>query len=702
MGGVFSWGQAGERSIRLQGSMEGSAGTSPAAGWAELELSDQAPIIEELLLAASRPWPQSNITCICRHPFNKDCLVAATDDRNLLLLDARLSANLEILACTKLEVSFRSLVCCGPCLLGLESHSGSRLHLIEAPIHDFEPAAFVPLGQLHIPRPLQALAENDADTVWGLGGGGLVYLLKVADGQLPKKLKEVRCMEPSGRLHRKKIITFRLLDRARSIYRSIKARKLPRLKPGSDKGLTGLAFDGEHFWTFRDEKLLLYNRGFALLRSFASRPEVSISYISYIHNYLLILDKEHRQLHHYYPADTLEPAVALVPDQGRHPGFLSAGPLSARIHDLCLLYTGGEGTSAVHRYDKDKLLPLAGYMSARGKIKDYFMDGYLLLAQYSPLLNGRCFAPDLSGPPSRREDWLALFNEYFHSTHNLRALDDCARDLEQRLGRKQAIRVVLGVPTPDPRCRDWDNAGYSLALEEHRVEAVRWAMDELLERWKLAGFRRLVLAGFYYLTEQGSYNDPVLSIFPQLCRERGLCSFAIPGISSSYMTEFIRIGFDCVSLQSSHSFWKPLGRPRRFLLKCAGHIARDFGMGMEVELPFNVLEPEGAQKLRDYMEAARIQGWAGAFKAYFQSYNLIKSLADSQIPEYRQLYDDLYRISRMSRQPQADRRTFHLAVPVDWSGKWPGQGKKDYFQVNIECCQGTLKLRELSADNKPG
>ena len=65
-------------------------------------------------------------------------------------------------------------------------------------------------------------------------------------------------------------------------------------------------------------------------------------------------------------------------------------------------------------------------------------------------------------------------------------------------------------------------------------------------------------------------------------------------------------------------------------------------MGMEVELPYNVLEPAGRQKLRDYLEMAAIQGWAGTFTAYFQSYNLIKSLAESPDPECRQLYDELF------------------------------------------------------------
>lgn len=703
VGGEILWGQSGERSIRLGGDIEDSGPSKPAAGWAEFELSGLAPVIEDLFLVATRPLPQNNITCICRHPFNRCYLAAATSDAHLLLLDAKPDANLKILASSKLDVSFSSLVCCGGRLLGLESTTGRCLHLIDVPTPGEKQPVFIQAGQIQLARTLTALAENDSASVWGLSAKGVVYLLKVPELLINRQhsLNESDGQVPSGRMHRRTLLTFRLTDQVRGIYRSIKAKKLPRLKPGIGPGrFAGLAFDGKNFWTFRRAgKLLLYNRELSLLRSFASRPEVSVFSISYTHNYLLILDKEHQLLHIYYPADTLEPVVALAPKRGSHPGYLGAGTsASGRIHDLCLLYTGGEGSCRVHRYDVDKLLPLAAYKSAEGEIQDYFMDGFLLLAQYSPLLNGRCFAVDLSGPPSRREDWRALFDEYFHPRANLPALEDCAREIEQRLGKRQPLRVVLGVPTPDSRCRDWDNAGYSLAVESHRVEATHWAVDELLGRWKKAHFRRLVLAGFYYLTEQGAFNDPVLSVFPQLCRERGLCSFAIPGLSSSYMTEFNRAGFDCVALQSSHSFWKPAGRPERYLLKCAGHIARDFGMGMEVELPYNVLEKEGAGKLKDYLEMARIQGWAGAFKAYFQSYNLIKSLADSQIPECRRLYDKLYYMSRLSRQPQTDYHTYHQSIPVDWQGTWVGNSEKDYFRINIEGNQGIFRLTELSIE----
>jgi hypothetical protein len=209
----------------------------------------------------------------------------------------------------------------------------------------------------------------------------------------------------------------------------------------------------------------------------------------------------------------------------------------------------------------------------------------------------------------------------------------------------------------------------------------------------------LVLAGFYYMTEQGSWDDKVLHIFPELCHKNGLHSFAIPGISSSWVTEFNRAGFDCVALQSSHAFWQPPDRPPRYLLKCAGRIAREFGMGMEVELPYNVLEAQGQQKLRDYLEMADIQGWSGAFKAYFQSYNLLKALADHKDPACRNLYDDIYKMSRLSRQPRnCVIRISGASLPVDCQAQWPDEKEKLWLRLNIEGNQGIFKLTSISKD----
>lgn len=714
IGGEFlKAGDSREQTAYIKGKIHPLNGARPVAGWIEMEtVQGLNTVIEDLFLVGTRPLPQPDITCICRHPTHKDYFVAATKNSQLLLLDARLSANLEVLAQISLPAPLVSLVCCGSQLLGLVKSPQHALLIINTDAGN-KLSPFKPASRTLLATPLTALAENDEGSAWGLGEDGSIYRLElfvqqVSAGHTP--LMAENLAKKVGRLHGKRFITGSLTGHLKSMYKAIRGgqftwRSICRAR-GIKGVFAGFAYDGSHFWAFRltgkkesPTMLLLYDKDGSLNRGYTTWPEVSLSSLNYSHNQLLILDLEHQQLHIYHLADNMEPVAGWSPHSCRHPGYLAAGtPDSGGIRNLCLLYAGGEGSSRVHRYDLDKLRPLVGYVSTQGVVKDIFMDGFLLLAQYSPLLNGRSFGADLKGEPSRKEDWLALFDEYFYCGANLQALENCAAEVNRKLDSPAAelTKVVLAIPTADRRCTDWDDKGFSLAEESHRIEVTEWAMQELVNRWQGSRFRKLELVGFYYMTEQGAWNDPVLTAFPRLCRKFGVRSFAIPGITSSWMTEFTRAGFDCVAFQSSHSFWRPIGRPRQYLLKIAGRIAREFRMGMEVELPFDVMEPVGQAKLRDYLEMAGIQGWAGAFKAYFQSYNMIKNLAESDIPACRQLYDDLYHMSQLGRTKENHPTfIFRNAIPIDWQASLPGRAEKGLLRYNIEGHQGVFQITEI-------
>lgn len=700
--------------VRVAGSIHARADLNPAPGWIDIEIANrEKPFVRDIYLVGTRPLPQTGITCFCRHPLNKDCLLAATGDLQMLVLDARLPANLRILFRENLPASLSSLVCLGKRLLGLEKKQGRVLFCIELDGNDNSGACIKRISRILLPVSLTALAENDCDSAWGLTKDGTVYNLNIS--RLPLAgggdLVTGGGMIKRCSFERRPYNMSTLSAQIKSLYRSIKMRapssRQHYIKEGA---FAGLAFDGTCFWTFRRPALrkatgmlLLYSCDGTLLNSFAIPPEASLTAINYCHNILMVLDEKHGLFHQYLPDDAMQPVASMSPHPTAHPGYLSAGKAAtAGIHNLCLLYTGGVGTSSVHQYDVQKLMPLAGYMTVHGIVKDFFMDGFLLLAQYSPLLNGRSFAVDLPGPPSRQEDWLALFDEYFNVEANLSALEECSRMISRKLpGKRPAtVKVVLGIPTPDHRCLDWDGKGFSLATASRRVETTSWAMKELIDRWGRARFRHLALAGFYYMTEQGSWNDPVMQAFPRQCRCYGLKSFAIPGIYSSWMTEFTRAGFDCVAFQSSHAFSRSDGRPGCYLLKNSGRIAREFGMGMEMELPYDVLEAAGRQKVRDYIDMAYIQGWSGAFKAYFQSYNLIKSLADSSDPESRALYDELYKLSRLSKDQQVNPGDLlpRKIMQINGQGKFTSDAGRLFLRLNIEGHKGMFKMQELSAN----
>lgn len=702
--------------------------------WLEMEVgrADKSSLdIKELFLLGTRPLPDSKITCLSRHPVDSGCFMAGTEDGRLLTLDAHLPSNLEILDSEQFAERFISLTPCGSSLLALISTTAGRKIQVIKPESSRGLRKMHQLTSFSLSQPLIALAENDAYSFWGLTADGQVYLFN-----LPKQ-PQVKAIAGQGLSGSLAIKNSRQLKPG-----GLSLNPLRLIKLFKKLNCTAFAFDGQRFWVHSQtgEKssqtdLSVYRENGSFIRSFPKRVEVVISGLSYRHNNLLVLDKTNQRLHLYLLADTMQPVTALSvqrPEkeqrnwasgltQGRqerskaqkikqhpacHPGFLKAGgPVSGGIHDLSLLYVGGIGKQEVHRYDQDKLRPLVGYMDTEGQLLNHFLDGFLMLAQYSSLLNGHSFGLDLSGGAALKEDWVALFEEYFHPQANLWALEKTVAGINQHLKKPEyRVKVVLSIPTAQPQALDWDGQKYSLAMPENRVKVTEWAIDELISRWHRAGFKHLVLAGFYYMTEQGAWNDPVLHAFPESCRTRGYRSFAIPGITSSWITEFTRAGFDCVSLQSSHAFWLNPFTPPRYLLKCTGQIAREYGMGMEVELPYDVEKPRGQQKLIDYLEMAYIQGWAGSFKAYFQSYNLIKTLAESQIPEARRLYDELYLLSRVAYQAneseKSDRAIFVARRDSStlYRGEFAAKKGDNLLRINVEGNSGPVRITDLYYD----
>ena len=693
----------GEIGLELKGYLRPAATVSPA-GWIELETSPPGiPPVSDIFVAGSRPLPSPDITCICRHPTHPDLLLAAAQDSRLLFLDSALTANLSIASQTVMPRPLVSMVSSGTRVIALTGGSQPAILILAL---DRTGHKVIDITRVGLTVGLVALAEDDAEHIWGLSPAGVIYKIQICMGGVGQAATAE--LTEQCHLRKKALVSPGTLQMALSIYRAIKNRNYSLWRLFSGRGaFRTLAYDGRFFWVVRARGrrgssylLSLYDVSGNLLQAFTTWPEAAVSDLGFSHHGLMMVDREHQLYHNAHITDSMRPVAGGPVAGGSHPGYLPAGTsVTAGIHDLCLLYVGGEGSQRVHRYDTDKLRPLVGYVSAAGQMQDTFMDGFLLLAQYSPLLNGRAFGTDLKGSPSRQEDWIALFDEYFHSSANLAALDACAGEIARQLYREAGrfkLKVVLALPVPDPRCTDWDQKGTSLADPGRRLDVLTWAM-QICSAVGQGRYRWLDLVGFYYMNEQGSYDDPLLHAFPRLCRQYGLKSFAIPGITSTWMTEFCRAGFDGVALQSSHAFRKPLGRPPKYWLKCAACIAREYGMGMEVELPYNVLEPAGQAIVRDYLDMARIQGWAGAFKAYFQSYNLICQLARSDDPACRSLYEDLYKFSRLSRiREEQPIVLFQGALPVEWEGRISGEDGGSCFRLNIEGHEGDFQINRLS------
>ena len=169
--GDFSlWGETttrekGLHSLSLSGSLRRDSGLAPAAGWIELETDANGPLeVVELFLVGTRPLPRPGITTVSRHPTRTDRLVLGTTDSRLLLVDAALTANLEIHAEITLPSAPLSIAPGGGLLLVLVK---GEVLLYQANQFPGDTPAFSPLGSILLPVDLTALAENDPHHLLG-------------------------------------------------------------------------------------------------------------------------------------------------------------------------------------------------------------------------------------------------------------------------------------------------------------------------------------------------------------------------------------------------------------------------------------------------------------------------------------------------------------------------------------------------------
>ncbi|NLN87272.1 MAG: DUF4855 domain-containing protein, partial [Syntrophomonadaceae bacterium] len=440
----------GEIGLKLKGCLKPAAAGSQA-GWIELETGPPGiPPVSDIFVAGPRPLPSSDITCICRHPVNSNLLLAAAQDSRVLFLESALNANLSIASQSVIPGPIVSMVASGTRVIALTGDSQPAILIL---VLDQTGHKVVDTISVGLTVGLVDLAEDDAEHVWGLSPVGVIYRMQICTGGVGQGARAV--LTEQCRLRKNRVVSAGVRQMAFSILRAVRNHNYSLSKLLSGRGaFQALAYDGRFFWVARTGGrrsssclLSLHDVSGKLLQAFTIWPEAAVTGLGFSHHGLMVFDREHQLYHQAHITDVMRPVDGGPVAGNRHPGYLPAGTTAtAGIHDLCLLYVGGEGSQRVHRYDTDKLRPLVGYVDATGQMEEAFMDGFLMLAQYSPLLNGRAFAADLKGSPSRQEDWVALFDEYFHSSANLTALDVCAAEMAHRLPREAArfrLKVVL-------------------------------------------------------------------------------------------------------------------------------------------------------------------------------------------------------------------------------------------------------------------
>lgn len=266
-----------------------------------------------------------------------------------------------------------------------------------------------------------------------------------------------------------------------------------------------------------------------------------------------------------------------------------------RCDDLVLIPIGSP-----HRpkWDKELLTPYVVHEFADGR-RSWLFDGFMMI-------DGVYFSPDGMNytfgesdfPQAPKSMWEILPDIQLGTESGLgcRALDELIGELKPQLGAPgYRHQVVMTLPGATGASQVWgaiDGEDMDFGKMEHRVKAMTWYVDLVIEKWNAAGFKNIELAGFFYVPEHAEDRDiATVKLVTDYIREKGYSSYWIPYYWAWNYQNWEKMGFDQVYYQPNYFFKSdvPLSRLDDAINEAyelndnAGGEDMRFGMEMEFE-----------------------------------------------------------------------------------------------------------------------
>ncbi len=179
--------------------------------------------------------------------------------------------------------------------------------------------------------------------------------------------------------------------------------------------------------------------------------------------------------------------------------------------DMMLIYYGNKNRS---KWGKSDLETIVMHKFGDGH-REWFFPSFLYLEFKND--EGYKFGDNQPGEKgaANKGHWEWLLNRYFSTAYNggnfegLKALDECIEDCKKILGKPAfRHRVYLSVPSPCTDFTEWGSIkknGRTIKLDfrnrEHRLEAVKWFIDEAIRRFEAQHYKNITLEGLYWVEE---------------------------------------------------------------------------------------------------------------------------------------------------------------------------------------------------------
>lgn len=339
-----------------------------------------------------------------------------------------------------------------------------------------------------------------------------------------------------------------------------------------------------------------------------------------------------------------------------------------KVANAVLCY-GGSHHRTPYLWDEERLTPYVTCMDSTGR-EQWLFDGFIFLEFVDTSRpDGATYAYETgnpNAPAAGRAQWEELLDYWFAADNGFGALDRTVAAAAARIGEPPARRRVI-MMLPDPviyrnyadttSATDYwgelDGRRLDFRSTDDRLEACKWFIDRVRERFAAADYRYLDLAGFYWIREivtrpcdtEYSYHltrsDVLLPRIADYLHALGYSWNWIPYYGSRGYDVWRQWGFDQVWLQPNY-YWKA----ERDMASVCQQIDT-LGVGMELEFePTLLAAREGSEPFRErfrgYLRAARERGiYGGRSFACYHGTNGLYDLAASADSLDRALYGEL-------------------------------------------------------------
>lgn len=314
----------------------------------------------------------------------------------------------------------------------------------------------------------------------------------------------------------------------------------------------------------------------------------------------------------------------------------------------------------------ERLRPHVSYVDRKGQ-EHWLFDAFLALEIYDkadPSSEGAAMGIGYGNKPAGKENWQHFIDYWFSEDNGFDALDKVVGEAKERLGEPSTVRkVVVSIPDPIPYFNFRDTTSKTVywgkikkkeldfAKGEDRLAAVKWFVDEVLKRWKKAGYKNLELEGFYCFSEElatkaSGYNPELKrweEIYPALAdyvHKKGYSMSWIPYNWGAGSDRWEQFHLDFVMIQPNY-----LWHPEYDMEAWKDRVVKN-NLSMEIELDDKVLygKPNWEsfrERHKYYYQMCKDLGLYGnCVLSYYMGENTLYNLYSATNEEDQQLYHE--------------------------------------------------------------